>query len=50
LERGVRADESVPGHGFGLAAVRDIAAAYSGAVAIGASPQGGARVAVTLPV
>ncbi|MFZ5556597.1 MAG: ATP-binding protein [Pseudomonadota bacterium] len=49
LERGVRADESVPGHGFGLAAVRDIAGAYGGSVAIGASPQGGARVAVTLP-
>jgi two-component system sensor histidine kinase PhoQ len=49
LERGVRADESVPGHGFGLAAVRDIAAAYGGTVSIGASPLGGARVAVTLP-
>jgi two-component system sensor histidine kinase PhoQ len=49
LERGVRADESVPGHGFGLAAVRDIAAAYGGTVSIGASPRGGARVAITLP-
>lgn len=49
LERGVRADESVPGHGFGLAAVRDIAAAYGGEVTIEASRAGGARVAVVLP-
>lgn len=49
LERGVRADESVPGHGFGLAAVRDITAAYGGAVSIEASALGGARIAVRLP-
>ncbi len=49
LERGVRADESVPGHGIGLATVRDIAAAYGGQVAIGRSALGGARVEVRLP-
>ena len=49
LERGVRADESVPGHGIGLATVRDIAAAYGGEVAIGRGGLGGARVEVRLP-
>lgn len=46
LERGVRADETVPGHGIGLAVVRDVAGAYDGAVAIDRSPLGGARVTV----
>ncbi|MGN2390148.1 ATP-binding protein [Pelomicrobium sp. G1] len=46
LERGVRADETVPGHGIGLAVVRDVASAYDGAVAIDRSPLGGARVTV----
>ncbi|MEW5707524.1 MAG: ATP-binding protein [Pseudomonadota bacterium] len=46
LERGVRADETVPGHGIGLAVVRDVAGAYDGTVAIDRSPLGGARVTV----
>jgi two-component system sensor histidine kinase PhoQ len=46
LERGVRADEAVPGHGIGLAMVRDIAAAYGGGVTIERSTLGGARVTV----
>ena len=46
LERGARADETVPGHGIGLAMVRDIAAAYGGGVTIERSSLGGARVAV----
>jgi two-component system sensor histidine kinase PhoQ len=49
LERGVRADESVPGHGIGLAVVRDIAAAYDGRVDIGRSELGGASVALVVP-
>jgi two-component system, OmpR family, sensor histidine kinase PhoQ len=49
LERGVRADESVAGQGIGLAAAREIAAAYSGTLEIGESRLGGARVAVRLP-
>jgi two-component system sensor histidine kinase PhoQ len=49
LERGVRADESVPGHGIGLAVVRDILSAYGGSIAIGASELGGARVTLVLP-
>jgi two-component system, OmpR family, sensor histidine kinase PhoQ len=47
LERGMRLDESAPGHGIGLAVVRDIAASYGGNVHIGKSPLGGAEVTVT---
>ncbi len=46
---GQRLDEGVPGHGLGLAIVRDIAALYGGRVAIGTSPLGGARVILELP-
>jgi len=49
LERGVRTDETVPGHGIGLAVVRDIAEAYEGGVEIARSALGGAAVSVTLP-
>jgi two-component system sensor histidine kinase PhoQ len=49
LERGMRADESVPGHGIGLAVVRDILSAYDGRIEIGRSGLGGARVTLTLP-
>ncbi len=34
LERGVRADQSTPGHGIGLAIVRDIIQVYGGELAI----------------
>jgi len=47
-ERGARADESVPGHGIGLAMVRDIAAAYAGRVTVARSALGGATVIVQL--
>jgi two-component system sensor histidine kinase PhoQ len=46
LERGVRADETVPGHGIGLAVVRDVAGAYDGTLVIDRSPLGGARITV----
>lgn len=49
LERGVRADEQVSGHGLGLAMVRDMVELYGGRVVLGSSPLGGARVALTLP-
>ena len=49
LERGVRADESVPGQGIGLAAVRELTAAYGGTIEIGESELGGAAVRVSLP-
>jgi two-component system, OmpR family, sensor histidine kinase PhoQ len=44
LERGVRGDESAPGHGIGLAVVRQIALAYGGTIAIGRSVLGGAAL------
>ena len=50
LARGVRADVSTPGHGIGLAVVRDIVVeAYAGEVRITASDLGGALVTVHLP-
>jgi len=49
LERGVRADETVPGHGLGLAVSRDVAASYGGSIEIGRSPLGGAAVRLTFP-
>ena len=49
LERGVRADEKVPGHGLGLAMVHDTVDLYGGALAIDSSPLGGARFTVRLP-
>ena len=49
LERGVRMDERHAGQGIGLAAARDIAAAYGGSIEIGGSPWGGAGLRVRLP-
>jgi two-component system sensor histidine kinase PhoQ len=49
LGRGVRTDETVPGHGIGLAMVRDTIELYGGALAIEASELGGARFTVQLP-
>jgi len=49
LQRGVRADEATPGHGLGLAMVRDMAEMYGGALALGDSTLGGARVELRLP-
>jgi len=50
LERGVRADQAAPGSGLGLAIVRDLAESYGGSIALDASPLGGLRVRLTLPV
>jgi len=49
LQRGIRADESVPGHGIGLAVTRDIADAYGGRIRIERSALGGAAVTLALP-
>jgi len=49
LERGGRADQSVPGHGIGLAVTRDIVEAYGGRIAIARSALGGAAVTLLLP-
>jgi two-component system sensor histidine kinase PhoQ len=47
-ERGARADLATPGHGIGLAVVREICTAYGGGLEIGTSPLGGALVRVRL--
>ncbi|MBV6423582.1 MAG: Adaptive-response sensory-kinase SasA [Steroidobacteraceae bacterium] len=50
LERGARADEATPGHGLGLAMVRDAVALYGGTLTIGPSPAlGGAGIELALP-
>jgi two-component system sensor histidine kinase PhoQ len=50
LQRGVRGDERVQGHGIGLAIVQDIVRSYRGELEVGTSEElGGARFEVTLP-
>ena len=49
LERGVRTDESVPGHGLGLAMVRETVELYGGSLSVDTSPLGGARFELHLP-
>jgi two-component system sensor histidine kinase PhoQ len=44
LQRGRRMDQTVPGHGIGLSMAQDIVTVYDGALEIGASDLGGARV------
>ncbi len=48
--RGVRVDESTPGHGLGLAIAQDIVASYAGRLAFGRSRElGGFEVTILLP-
>mgnify|MGYP006274579469 CR=1 FL=1 len=49
LARGARADTVQAGQGIGLALVTELVASYGGALAIDASPLGGAAVRVLLP-
>ncbi|MFK2932258.1 ATP-binding protein [Dyella agri] len=50
LQRGVRGDERVQGHGIGLSIVQDIVRAYRGELSVDRSPDlGGARFSVKLP-
>ncbi|HPF27246.1 MAG: ATP-binding protein [Steroidobacteraceae bacterium] len=49
LTRGGRLDETVPGHGLGLAMVQETAALYGGSLVIGVSEWGGARLELILP-
>ncbi len=49
LQRGVRADQSTPGQGIGLAVAASIVQAYGGEIRIGTSPLGGASVTVIIP-
>lgn len=50
FERGVQLDEQRPGVGLGLDIVRTLAETYGGGVAVQASPLGGARFCLYLPV
>ena len=47
---GKRLDEDIAGSGLGLAIARDLAHLYSGTIALGASPLGGLRVEILLPI
>lgn len=50
LQRGVRGDERVQGHGIGLSIVQDIIHGYGGQLQVGVSQElGGARFEVKLP-
>ena len=50
LQRGVRGDERVQGHGIGLSIVQDIVKAYRGDLVVDRSAElGGARFSVNLP-
>ncbi len=50
LQRGVRGDERVHGHGIGLAIVQDIVRAYRGELTVTRSPElGGARFVAIIP-
>ncbi len=48
MQRGTRLDETAPGHGIGLAVVKDIAASYGGDVKIAKSDLGGASITVSI--
>jgi two-component system sensor histidine kinase PhoQ len=50
LTRGVRADATTPGHGIGLAVVREIVVeAYGGEISVADSDLGGAAVEIRMP-
>jgi signal transduction histidine kinase len=48
--RGLRADVHPPGSGLGLSIARDLVQAYGGRMSLEASPPGGLRVVIELPV
>ena len=50
FERGKRLDEQVAGTGLGLNIVREIAELYSGQATLKASPSGGLRASIILPL
>ena len=48
MQRGVRADQTIAGHGIGLSIVRNIIEAYQGSLTIEKSPLNGAEIVITL--
>ena len=50
LQRGRRLDETAPGSGLGLAIADELLRLAGGSLALHASPLGGLRVAVLLPL
>lgn len=50
LQRRVRLDEQVPGHGIGLAVVKDLVASHQGVLTLSRAPTGGAQVDIVLPL
>jgi two-component system sensor histidine kinase PhoQ len=49
LQRGIRGDERVEGHGLGLSIVVELVTAYGGDIDIAHSDLGGAAITVTIP-
>ncbi|MHB1200982.1 MAG: ATP-binding protein [Polaromonas sp.] len=49
LQRRVRLDERVPGHGIGLAVVRDLVASHQGELTLSRADSGGAQLDIVLP-
>lgn len=49
LQRGVRADQTTPGHGLGLAMVQDSVLLYRGALKLDGGEAGGLRVVLSFP-
>lgn len=50
LRPGARADEAAPGFGFGLSITRELAELYGGALDFAASPLGGLKATLRLPL
>jgi two-component system sensor histidine kinase PhoQ len=48
LARRVRLDERVPGHGIGLAVVKDLVASHQGELTVAQSVLGGAQIDIVL--
>ncbi|MGH8034546.1 MAG: ATP-binding protein, partial [Lysobacterales bacterium] len=49
LQRGVRGDERVEGHGLGLAIVLELLTAYGGRIDLASGEWGGAMITVEIP-
>ena len=49
LQRRVRLDERVPGHGIGLAVVSDLVASHQGELTLSSTDSGGAQLDIVLP-